>query len=177
MSGVSAVFLDRDGVLNWSVMRNGKPCPPASLGELELIPGAVDSLKKLVRAGYLLIGVTNQPDVARGTQSREAVEAINSYIKAELPVTAIFTCYHDNQDECSCRKPKPGLIIQGAQEYDIDLSRSWMVGDRWKDISAGQTAGLRTVFVDYHYKETYHGSAADFIIEDMAVLAEIILNQ
>jgi D-glycero-D-manno-heptose 1,7-bisphosphate phosphatase len=174
--GVPAVFLDRDGVINRSVVRDGKPYPPASLEELELIPGAIDSLRKLADAGYLLISVTNQPDVARGSQSREAVEAINSYIKAQLPVSAIFTCYHDNKDNCPCRKPKPGLILQGAQEYDVDLAKSWMVGDRWKDISAGQAAGLRTVFVDYHYKETYSGSPAEFVIEDMAALAEIILH-
>lgn len=174
--GNVAIFLDRDGVINRSMVRDGKPYPPASLEEFELIPGAVDSLKKLAGAGYLLIGVTNQPDVARGSQSREAVEAINSRIKTELPVTAIFSCYHDNKDNCPCRKPKPGLILQGAHEYDIDLAKSWMVGDRWKDILAGQAAGLRTVFVDYHYNETYSGPPADVMIEDMASLAEIILN-
>lgn len=173
---VPAVFLDRDGVINRSVVRDGKPYPPASLEELELIPGAIDSLKKLAEAGYLLIGVTNQPDVARGSQSLEMVEAINSHIKMKLPVTAIFTCYHDNQDDCPCRKPKPGLILQGAQEYGVDLTKSWMVGDRWKDISAGQAAGLHTVFVDYHYIETYNGPPAEFVIEDMAALAGIILH-
>lgn len=174
--GVPAVFLDRDGVINRSVVRNGKPFPPASLEEFELIPGAVDSLRKLADAGYLLIGVTNQPDVARGSQSREVVEAINSHIKAELPITDIFTCYHDNKDDCPCRKPKPGLILDAAKEYNVDLAKSWMVGDRWKDISAGQAAGLTTVFVDYRYTETYNGPSADYTIEDMALLAEIILN-
>lgn len=174
--GVPAVFLDRDGVINRSMVRDGKPYPPVSLEELEIIPGAIDSLKKLADAGYLLIGVTNQPDVARGSQSREVVEAINFHIKMEMPVTAIFTCYHDNKDDCSCRKPKPGLILQGAREYDVDLAKSWMVGDRWKDISAGQAAGLRTVFVDYHYIENYSGPPAEFIIEDIATLADIILH-
>jgi len=176
MPGKPAVFLDRDGVINRSVVRNGKPYPPASLSELEIIPDAVVSLKKLAEVGYLLIGVTNQPDVARGTQSREVVEAINSHIKAELPIVDIFTCFHDGKNDCECRKPKPGLILQGAHEYKVDLSRSWMVGDRWKDISAGQAAGLRTVFVDYHYNETYNGPTAEFIIEDISVLADIILN-
>ncbi len=176
MSGRPAIFLDRDGIINQAVVRAGKPYPPASLSELELIPGAIDSLKKLADAGYVLIGITNQPDVARGTQTREVVETINSYIKTELPITEIFACYHDNQDDCPCRKPKPGLILEGAKKFDIDLTKSWMVGDRWKDISAGQAAGLRTVFVDYHYDETYSGPSADFIIENMAGLAEIVLK-
>lgn len=176
MPGVAAIFLDRDGIINRSMVRGGKPYPPASLDELDFIPGAVDSLNKLAKAGYLLIGVTNQPDVARGTQTRETVEAINSHIKKELPVTEIFTCYHDNKDNCPCRKPKPGLILQGGHKYDVDFTKSWMVGDRWKDISAGQAAGLRTVLVDYHYNETYSGPPAEFIIKDMAALAEIILN-
>lgn len=176
MPGRPAVFLDRDGVINRSVVRDGKPYPPASLDELEILPGAVHSLKQLASAGYLLIGVTNQPDVARGTQTRKAVEAINTRILSELPVTEIFTCYHDNQDDCPCRKPKPGLIFQGAEKYGVDLAKSWMVGDRWKDIAAGQAAGLKTVFIDYHYNETYNGPSADFIAEDVAVLAKIILH-
>lgn len=176
MPGRPAVFLDRDGVINRSVVRDGKPYPPASLDELEILPGAVHSLKQLASAGYILIGVTNQPDVARGTQTRKIVEAINIRILSELPVSQIFTCYHDNQDDCQCRKPKPGLIFQGAEKYGVDLTKSWMVGDRWKDISAGQAAGLKTVFIDYHYNETYSGPPADFVAEDVAVLAEIILH-
>lgn len=175
MPDIRAVFLDRDGIINRSVVRNGKPYPPASLDELEILPGAVHSLKRVAAAGYILIGVTNQPDVARGTQSHEIVEAINARIIGQLPITEIFTCYHDSKDNCLCRKPKPGLILQGAEKYDIDLANSWMVGDRWKDISAGHAAGLRTVFVDYHYNETYSGPPADVVIEDMVALAEIIL--
>jgi D-glycero-D-manno-heptose 1,7-bisphosphate phosphatase len=176
MSGRPAVFLDRDGVINRPLVRNGKPYPPASLDELEILPGAVHSLKRIAAAGYILIAVTNQPDVARGTQTLEAVEAINTRIVKELPVTEIFTCYHDNKDDCTCRKPKPGLILQGAEKYSTDMTASWMVGDRWKDISAGWAAGLRTVFVDYHYNEMYSGPPADFIIEDVAALAEIVLS-
>lgn len=176
MPGKPAIFLDRDGVINRSIIRNGNPYPPSNLEEFELLPGAIVSLRKLVDAGYLLIGITNQPDVARGTQSREIVEAINSLIKTQLPIVAIYTCYHDNKDNCSCRKPKPGLIFQGAFEYNINLSRSWMVGDRWKDISAGHAAGLRTVFVDYHYNEPFKGQLPEFIIEDMAALSGIVLN-
>lgn len=176
MAGVPTVFLDRDGIINRAVMRGGKPHPPASVDELEIIPAAVRSLRTLAEAGYLLLGVTNQPDVARGVQTREAVEAIHAYILRELPVREIFACYHDDEDDCACRKPKPGLILQAAEKYDSDLSASWMVGDRWRDVLAGRAAGLKTVFVDYKYGESYRGAPADFIIEDVSALAEVILR-
>ena len=176
MAGLPAVFLDRDGIINRTVVREGKPYPPARPDDVEILPGTSASLQCLVDSGYILIGVTNQPDVARGTQSRETVESINALIQSSLPVREIFVCYHDNADECDCRKPKPGLILQAAQKYGLDLSRSWMVGDRWKDIAAGQAAGLKTIFVDYHYAETYKGAPADFTVEDTALLADIILK-
>jgi D-glycero-D-manno-heptose 1,7-bisphosphate phosphatase len=176
MTRSPAIFLDRDGILNRAVVRAGKPYPPTRLEDVEILPGAVTSLQQLAAFGYVLIGITNQPDVARGTQSRETVESINRLILSRLPVHEIFVCYHDNIDNCDCRKPKPGLILQAAEKYDLDLSRSWMVGDRWKDVAAGQAAGLKTSFVDYHYLETYKGNAADFTVEDIAFVADMILK-
>jgi D-glycero-D-manno-heptose 1,7-bisphosphate phosphatase len=176
MASRPAVFLDRDGIINKAVIREGKPYPPAGLEDVEILSGTVSSLKQLAAAGYVLLGITNQPDVARGTQSRNVVESINTLIESELPIREIFVCYHDTADECTCRKPKPGLILRAAEKYSLDLSRSWMVGDRWKDVSAGQAAGLKTIFVDYHYTETYKASPADFTVEDTAFLADIILK-
>ncbi len=176
MAGLPAVFLDRDGIINRAVVRDGKPYPPAQLDDLEILPGSVTSLSRLADFGYILIGVTNQPDVARGTQSREMVESFNALIQSRLPVREIFVCYHDNVDHCDCRKPKPGLILQATDKYELDLSNSWMVGDRWKDIAAGQAVGLKTIFVDYHYAETYEGTPADFTVEDTVYLADIILK-
>lgn len=176
MSGFPAVFLDRDGVINRAMIRDGKPYPPAQLDEFEILPGSVTSLSRLAAFGYVLIGITNQPDVARGTQSREMVESFNRLIQSRLPVRQIFVCYHDNANRCDCRKPKPGLILQAANEYGLDLSRSWMVGDRWKDIAAGQSLGLKTIFVDYHYAEAYEGLPADFTVGDTSELADIILK-
>jgi len=123
-----------------------------------------------------LIGITNQPDVTRGTQSRGVVESINAMILSRLPVREIFVCYHDNNDHCDCRKPRPGLILQAAEKHGLDLSQSWMVGDRWKDIAAGHNAGLKTIFVDYHYAETYEGIPADFTVRDTLFLPDIILK-
>jgi len=176
MDNTPAVFLDRDGVINFAVVRDGKPYPPAGLKDVEIIPGAVSSIKRLAETGYIMIGITNQPDVARGTQSKEIVESINAMIQSRLPLRDIFVCYHDNIDNCDCRKPKPGLILQAAKKYGIDLSQSWMVGDRWKDIAAGKAAGLKTIFVDYHYNERYEGPLADFTLDDMAKVADIILQ-
>jgi len=175
-NGLSAVFLDRDGIINRALVRDGKPYPPARLDELEILPGSVTSLSRLADSGYILIGVTNQPDVARGTQSREMVESFNALIQSRLPVREIFVCYHDNVDHCDCRKPKPGLILQATDKYGLDLSSSWMVGDRWKDIAAGQAVGLKTIFVDYHYAEAYEGTPADFMVDDTVYLADIILK-
>ncbi len=156
-NGTPAVFLDRDGIINRAIVRDGKPYPPSRLDELEILPGAVTSLSRLADFGYVLIGVTNQPDVARGTQSSEMVESFNALIQSRLPIREIFVCYHDNIDNCECRKPKPGLILKAADKYRLDLSKSWMVGDRWKDIAAGQAVGLKTIFVNYHYTEDYTG--------------------
>jgi len=176
MKGLPAVFLDRDGIINRAVVRQGRPYPPVQLQDVEILPGTITSLQRLAGCGYVLIGITNQPDVARGSQSREVVDAINREIQSQLPRREIFGCYHDNADDCDCRKPKPGLIWQAAKKYGFDLSISWMVGDRWKDIAAGQAAGLKTIFVDYHYAETYQGISADFTVEDTVFLADIIMK-
>lgn len=176
MSSLKAVFLDRDGIVNRAIVRDGKPFPPATSEELEIPSGTFTSLLQLANVGYVLIGITNQPDVARGSQSRQTVESFNTFLLSKLPIREIFVCYHDDMDNCDCRKPKPGLILQAAKKYSLDLSQSWMIGDRWKDIAAGQAIGLKTIFVDYHYAETYKGLPADFTVEDTSFLADIILK-
>jgi D-glycero-D-manno-heptose 1,7-bisphosphate phosphatase len=177
MPRVPAVFLDRDGVINQAVVRDGNPYPPARLEDVQFLSGAKDFFKKLTDHGYILIGITNQPDVARGTQSREVVEQINDLIVSSLPVKEIFMCYHDDGDDCTCRKPKPGLILQAAEKYQLDLSRSWMIGDRWKDIAAGAAAGLQTIFVDYEYNEIYRGPQPGYTIAAVSEAAQIILKK
>jgi D-glycero-D-manno-heptose 1,7-bisphosphate phosphatase len=147
------VFLDRDGVINRAIVRDGKPHPPQSPGEVELVPDALPALQRLHDKGFLLIVVTNQPDVARGTQERSAVEAINDRLAAALPIDELVVCYHDDDDACECRKPKPGGILDAAARLDIDVRSSFMIGDRWRDIEAGQRAGCFTYFIDYGYAE------------------------
>ena len=157
-----AVFLDRDGVLNQVPVRDGRPYPPEGVENLKLFPEVPDALARLKRAGFLLIVVTNQPDVARGTQSRGAVEAINAALGAQLPIDDFFVCWHDDPDQCACRKPKPGLLLEAAARFGIDLSASFLVGDRWRDIEAGAAAGCRTIFVDRHYRERQPSVEPDF---------------
>lgn len=136
-----AVFLDRDGVLNEAVLRNGRPHPPADVSALRIPPDVPGLIQRLRDAGFLTIGVTNQPDVARGAQSRAAVDAINAALRAVVPLDDLLVCYHDDADACECRKPGPGLLIQAAARHGIDLGRSFMMGDRWRDVEAGRRAG------------------------------------
>lgn len=171
-----AVFLDRDGVINRAIVRDGKPYPPASLAELEILPGVLEALQKLHDANYLLVVVTNQPDVARGTSKREEVEIINTFLSSQLPIDDFKTCYHDSGDKCNCRKPLPGALLEAAKEHNIDLSKSFMVGDRWRDIEAGASAGCKTFFINYRYAEQ-KPDAPDFIVSSLLEVKKIILGE
>ncbi len=151
MSGRPAVFLDRDGVLNESfVGADGVSRPPAGLAEFALVDGAAEACRSLGALGFLRIVVTNQPDVARGTQRREVVEAIHQRLREGVHVDDIRVCYHDDDDLCDCRKPKPGLLVSAAHDWEIDLAASYMIGDRWRDIEAGQQAGCATILINTH---------------------------
>ncbi len=170
-----AIFLDRDGVINRAVVREGKPYPPANVSEVQIIPGVAVALQRLKDAGFLLIVVSNQPDVARGTTPRETVEEINTFLASNLPVDRFIMCYHDSGDGCKCRKPLPGMLLAGAEEFDIDLASSYMVGDRWRDVDAGIAAGCRTLFIDFGYDEKQPDSSTPKV-SSLLEAAKIILN-
>lgn len=172
-----AVFLDRDGVLNRTFVRDGNPHPPQSLAEFEILPDAESSLRKMKDLGFLLIVVTNQPDVRRGRQSREQVEEMHSVLRATLPIDDIFVCYHDDEDECGCRKPKPGLLLEAARKHSLDLSRSFLIGDRWRDTDAGRAAGCRVVLIDYGYRERKPAVDPDATMASLAEAAAWIAQQ
>lgn len=148
-----AVFLDRDGVINKAVIRDGKPYPPATLEDFILLPNVISTSLKLRKAGFLLVVVTNQPDVGTGVQSLEVVEAMHRQLLGEGICDDIRACYHIDVDNCDCRKPKPGMLLAAAQKWQIDLSKSFIIGDRWRDIAAGKAAGCYTFFIDYQYRE------------------------
>jgi len=171
-----AVFLDRDGVINQAIVRDGKPYPPVSLNQLKILPGVQEALEELQAANYLLIVVTNQPDVARGTLKKVDVERINEKLSSQLPIDEFFTCYHVNIDFCNCRKPLPGLLLKAAKKYKINLFKSFMVGDRWRDIEAGNSAGCKTFFIDYCYSEK-RPNEPDFIVRSLLEAKKIILGE
>lgn len=173
-----AVFLDRDGVINKAIVQNGKPYPPANIEDFVFTSGTFEAIQALRKSGYLVIVVTNQPDVAKGVQSKEAVEAIHSMITQQLQVDDIKVCYHLDEDNCRCRKPKPGMILDTAKEYTIDLTRSYMIGDRWRDIEAGKAAGCRTILIkpEVAYNET-QAQGMDAAFCSLCEAATFILNQ
>jgi D-glycero-D-manno-heptose 1,7-bisphosphate phosphatase len=171
-----AVFLDRDGIINRAIVRDGKPFPPDNFDQLEILPGVREALDKLHAANYLLIVVTNQPDVARGTAKKEDVEKMNAYLSSQLPIDEFRTCYHDNHDGCHCRKPLPGSLLDAAQQHQIDLSKSFMVGDRWRDIEAGAAAGCKTFYINYRYSERTP-ETPDFIVSSLLEVKKIILGE
>jgi D-glycero-D-manno-heptose 1,7-bisphosphate phosphatase len=148
-----AVFLDRDGVLNRSVLVDGVPKPPASVDEVEILAGVIEAIQILKNHDFVTVVVTNQPDVTRGFTTQSQVEAINAYLGDATGVDYFYTCFHDEADNCDCRKPSPGLILQAAKDLNLDIHKSFMVGDRWRDVRAGQAAGCQTFFIDYLYAE------------------------
>jgi D-glycero-D-manno-heptose 1,7-bisphosphate phosphatase len=175
--GKRAVFLDRDGVINQAILHDGKPYPPSGVDELKIVAGAVEALRDLKRAGFLLIVVTNQPDIARGTQDRAAVDAIHQALRETFPLDDFLVCPHDDSDRCDCRKPLPGLLLRAAEKYDIDMSRSFMIGDRWRDVEAGASAGCATVWIDYGYREKHPAAEASVTVDSIRVAADWILSQ
>jgi len=153
-----AVFLDRDGVLNRPVVRNGRSYPPSSVEDFELYDDVSDGCARLKAAEFLLVVITNQPDVGRGMQSREAVEAMHVKMQSALPLLdRIEVCYHAGEryaEPCYCRKPRPGMILRAAAELKIDLCASYVIGDRWRDIDCARAAGCRAIFIDHQYAES-----------------------
>ncbi len=170
-----AVFLDRDGVLNQAVVRDGRPYPPQSPEQVKVIDDATEALRRLREAGFLLIAVTNQPDVARGTQRREVVEAINGHLRLALGLDDIRTNFDDG--ESLTRKPNPGMLLEAAEQWGISLVDSFMVGDRWKDIEAGRRAGCRTIFINRNYSEAFEADPADATVPSVCAAADWILSQ
>ncbi len=171
-----AIFLDRDGVLNDAVVKNGKPYPPSSLSEVTIPDDVPNALQLLREKGFLLIGATNQPDVARGTTSQKTVEDINNFLIKKLSLHDIRVCYHDDKDHCECRKPRPGLLLNAARDYHVDLKNSFMIGDRYKDVEAGLHAGCRTIWLRRDYLEKNPSSPPHFIASTFLECALWILK-
>lgn len=166
--GFKAIFLDRDGVLNASELRDGKPYAPRCYEDFKIYPEVGEALWRFKRNGYLLIVVTNQPDVGNGLVEKDIIEEMNASLVKALPIDGVKVCYHAQSDGCACRKPKPGMILQAALEFGVDLSKSYMIGDRKGDVDAGRAAGCFTVFLDHGYRASERPSVPN--IPDYTVL-------
>jgi D-glycero-D-manno-heptose 1,7-bisphosphate phosphatase len=174
-----AVFLDRDGVINKPVVREGRPHPPAEVKDFELYEDVPAGCARLEAAGYLLVVVTNQPDVARGTQTRAAVDAMHRKMLDALPqIARVEICWHAGAawaDPCDCRKPQPGMVLRAAKALKIDLTQSFLIGDRWRDVDCGHAAGCRTVFIDRNYSEALR-QPPDWTVKSFGQAVEVILR-
>ena len=167
-----AVFLDRDGVIIRTDVRDGKPYAITAYEDLDILDGAPGAIDRLKEAGFVMIVVSNQPDVAAGKVARDVVEAINATLMEKLSLDEIKTCY---DSAAPCYKPQPGMLLEAAGDHEIDLGQSYMVGDRWRDIGAGKAAGCVTVFIDCEYREQAPDSP-DHIVRDIGEAADLILS-
>ena len=170
-----AVFLDRDGVINRAIVRGGKPYAPTSLAELDILPGVGDALRRLRAGGFLNVIVTNQPDVGAGKVTQAAIEGIHAFLRNKLAIDDVRVCYHTEPQNCDCRKPKPGMILSASHELGIDKARSFLVGDRWRDVGAAHAAGCKALFIDYGYSEKMPDKPY-VAVNSLAEAAEIILQ-
>jgi len=170
-----AIFFDRDGVIIVPKRLEGKGFAPRELKDFYFYEDAMSSLIKTRNAGFLNIVVSNQPDIAAGLLQFGVLNEMNNILFRELALDDIFNCQHISKDKCNCRKPKPGMIYTAAEKFNIDLSNSWIIGDRDSDIEAGLIAGVRTIFVDRRWESEY-GFEADFRCESLCEAVDLIID-
>lgn len=175
MGALKTIFLDSDGIINEPIIVDGKPLAPRSVDEL-IIPKEVSTCcEQLKAAGFLLVTVTNKPDVAEGRMTQADVDAIFKKIQSTLPITEIFACY-DRQ--APCFKPKPGLLLEAAKKYGIDIPNSFMIGDRNSDVAAGQAAGCKTIWINREYAvQEAPNPPADFTTHSLTEATRWILEE
>ena|ERR1700690_2824361 len=171
-----AVFLDRDGTLNVQMVRDGMPYAPVRLEDFRLFEGAPEACRALKAAGYALVVATNQPDVGRGEVPQSIIESMHALLLERIPeIDRIEVSYDPGRGEKSRRrKPEPGMLLDAAAALGIDLSRSWMVGDRWRDVECGRRAGVRTVFIDFGYSDEV-SSVPDFTVKSIQEAVAVVI--
>ena len=173
-SAAKAVFLDRDGVIN---RRPAEGLYITSPEELVLLPGVAAAIQRLNENGYLVFVATNQRCIARGSVSAETVGRIHERMTQEIAaggghIERVYFCPHGYGDSCECRKPRPGMLRQAAQEHALDLANCWMVGDNISDVEAGCAAACRTVLVG---EENF--ATADFVAGNLTEAVNTILTE
>lgn len=186
-----AVFLDRDGVINPPVGLDefGGTESPLRFEDFRIFPWTAEAVKLLNGLGYYVFVVTNQPAVAKGKMSHLELENMHFHLIFWVRneggiIDKIYACLHHPDPKqvkilglhanCYCRKPKPGMLIQAAKEFGINLQKSWMVGDTWKDIKAGQAAGCRTILIRNEIDNAGKTIKPDFTAENLLEAAKII---
>lgn len=169
-----AVFLDRDGVINKAIIKDGKVYSPRYFSEFEFVENVTKQIKKLKDAGYLVVVVTNQPDIVRGSMDISELKKMTKSIRECLAIDEILVCMHDDIDNCTCRKPKPGMLFDAAKRHNIDLNRSFLIGDGWKDMEAAINAGCKGILIDNCYNNPIDCSRR---VKDLAGAVDIILNE
>lgn len=170
-----AVFLDRDGVLVRSEIRDGKPYAALTLADFEILSEAPQAVRSLKKAGYVTVLVTNQPELARGNVDQATMDAMHAALGEVLPLDDVRVCPHDSGEGCDCRKPAPGMLLDAARDLGLDLAQSYVVGDRWRDVGAGRAAGCRTILIERGYTEPER-EIPDFTVSDVAEAARLILT-
>ena len=168
-----AVFIERDGILNKVRVERQQQVGPVSCDQFSLNTEAAPLFNELKAAGLLLIVTTNQPGLSRGDQSRRELDRMHQMLRATFAVDDLLVCPHEDADRCPCRKPKPGLLIEAAHKWGIDLIRSFVVSDKWQDAEAARRAGSTSLLVRSPWLGDVHH---DFVLPDLATLVEKVLQ-
>ena len=175
MGGKKAIFLDRDGVINEIIIRNGKLSVPYSLKEFKILPGVLEAINLFKKTGFLCVVVTNQPEIGSGDFSNEDLKSIHDFMKDTLSLDTVYFCPHNLDGRCDCRKPKPGMIRRAVEEFGIDLSKSFIIGDRWRDMEMGKAVGCRTILINSEATRLDNRIVnADFTADNLLEAAKLI---
>jgi D-glycero-D-manno-heptose 1,7-bisphosphate phosphatase len=167
------VFIERDGILNEVRVGPKNQIAPLTLEEFKVNASAVAPLRRLKSAGFVLIVTTNQPGLSRGYQSRHELDRMHDLVRRTFPVDDILVCPHDENDHCPCRKPRPGLLIEAAFKWHVNLDHSFVISDKWQDAEAARTAGCTSLLVNSPWVGRVHH---DFVLNDLETIGSKILQ-
>jgi D-glycero-D-manno-heptose 1,7-bisphosphate phosphatase len=167
-----AAFLDRDGVLAVEIVRNGNAYAPTRLEDFHVVQGAADQVLRLKAAGLVCVVFTNQPEVGRGLLTMDTLDSMHALLRSQVPVDDVLVCPHGADGECECRKPAPGMLHEAARRWNIALSESFVIGDRWRDIEAGRSVGCYSILLERTYSEC---RSADVAVGTLEAAADAVL--
>jgi D-glycero-D-manno-heptose 1,7-bisphosphate phosphatase len=169
----SAVFFERDGILNLVRVERGHQVSPLTHDEFHLNPEVLMPVRVLKQAGFLLLATTCQPGLSRGYQSRRELDLMHRALLRSLPLDDIFVCPHDETDRCPCRKPKPGLLIEAAFKWHLDLEHCFVVSHKWQDADAARNAGCTSILIQSPWIGDVH---RDYVVSTLSAVPGKILQ-